>query len=317
MPASAPESPTAPAFVRALLIALLPLVALLIYLDGQRYDPDLVDFQTRDPATTPSADLFPEAIAGLTRTGQIRRFNKDDLYEYINGHADYFIGAGFRGLGVGEFAVPGSPQPQLVVNLYDMGTPLNAFGVLAEEAGNQESVDVGSLGVTSDRGLSFIHGPYYVQMSLFDTPVDPVETARVMANVLAKAVDETDLVFRFPDLGVAKSTRYVREYYRGIEFLNDVLERSFERKNKEIQAFMVSGAPQAMHSLVASFAEFFAAEGIAQVKVRHDGLTFYKVQDPYEGEWFYLPLEEQLVGVYTPLDDEIAAEMQAYAVSLR
>lgn len=313
MPASVPESPTAPALVRILLIALLPVLALLIYLDGQRYDPDLVDFQTQDPETSPSASLFPEAIAGLVRLGQIRHFGKDDLYEYINGHAEYFIGAGFQGLGVGEFAAPASQQPNLVVNLYDMGTPLNAFGVLVDEAGEQKSIDVGTLGFENDRGLSFIHGPFYVQMSLFDTPVAPVETARVMTEILAGAVDQADLAFRFPDLGVVKSTRFVREYYRGVEFLNNVLERTFERNSAQVQVFMVSDTPQAVQALITSFAEFFAEEGIVQQPIGHNGLTFYKVEDPYEGEWFYLPLEEQLIGVYAAFDEGIAARMQAYA----
>ncbi len=313
MSASVPESPTAPPMVRFLLIALLPLLALLFYLDGQRYDPDLVDFQAQAPETTPSADLFPESIAGLRRMGQIRHFDKDDLYEYINGHAEYFIGAGFKGLGVGEFAAPESPQPNLVVNLYDMGAPLNAFGVLVDEAGDQESVDLGTLGFKNDRGLSFIHGPFYVQISLFDTPVAPAEAAGVVAGILAEAVDEAELAFRFPDLGAVKSTRYIREYYRGLEFLHKVLERTFERNGVEIQAFAVAGTPRAMRDLVASFAAFFAEEGIVQQAAVHNGLTFYKVQDPYEGDWFYLPLEDQLMGVYAPLDEEMAADMQTYA----
>ncbi len=317
MSASVPESPTAPPLVRFLLVALLPLLALLIYLDGQQYDPDLVDFQSQAPETTPSPDLFPETIAGLRRTGQIRHFGKDDLYEYINGHADYFIGAGFKGLGVGEFAASESPQPNLVVNLYDMGTPLNAFGVLANEAGEQESIDLGTLGFRNDRGLSFIHGPYYVQMSLFDTPVAPAEAARVMADLLAGAVDEAELAFRFPDLGRTKTTRFVREYYRGLEFLHNVLERTFERDRAEIQAFTVSDTPEALRTLVTSFADFFAEEGIVQQAVVQNGLTFYEVEDPYEGQWFYLPLEDQLIGVYAPLDPGIAADMQAYADSLR
>ena len=313
MSASAPESPTAPPLVRLLLIAVLPLLALLIYLDGQQYDPDLVDFQTQAPGFQPSADLFPETIAGLRRMSQIRHFGKDDLYEYINGHAEYFIGAGFRGLGVGEYAAPESPQPNLVVNLYDMGTPMNAFGVLVDEAGDQESIEVGTLGFRNVRGLSFIHGPFYVQMSLFDTPVAPGEAAGVMAEILGGAVDQAELAFRFPDLGAVKSTRYVREYYRGLEFLHEVLERTFERNNVEIQAFAVSGTPRDMGNLVRSFAAFFAEEGIAQQAVVHNGLTFYKVDDPYEGDWFYLPLEEQLIGVYAPLEASIAADMQAYA----
>jgi hypothetical protein len=72
-----------------------------------------------------------------------------------------------------------------------------------------------------------------------------------------------------------------------------------------------------MQALMTSFAEFLADEDIVQQPIEHNGLTFYKVEDPYEGEWFYLPLEEQLIGVYTPLGEGIAADMQAYARSLR
>ena len=43
------------------------------------------------------------------------------------------------------------------------------------------------------------------------------------------------------------------------------------------------------------------------------GLRFFVVEDPYEGSWFFVPLETQLVGVYGPLDDGAAAAMAAFA----
>ena len=154
-------------------------------------------------------------------------------------------------------------------------------------------------------------------MSLFDAPVAPLEAGRGLADVLSRSVAQADLAFSFPDLGVAKSTRFIREYYRGLEFLNQVLERTYERNGSEIRAFLVSGKAETMPALVASFAAFFADEGIVQQSVTDSGLTYYKVRDPYEGEWFYLPLKQHLIGVFTPLDDGIAAQMQAYARGLR
>ena len=41
--APAPDSPTAPFGIRLALILLLPLLATALYLDGQRFDPDLVE----------------------------------------------------------------------------------------------------------------------------------------------------------------------------------------------------------------------------------------------------------------------------------
>lgn len=301
--------------IRLLLIALLPLLALLIYLDGQHYDPDLVEFQSKEGGFAQGVKLFPETIVGLERMGQIRLYDEDSLYEYINGHAEYFIGAGFRGLAVGEFAAPGDTNPQLIVNLYDMATPLNAYGVLVDEAGDQESLDVGTMGFGSDQGVNFIHGPYYVQMSLFGAAIPPAKAARVVSDGLKQVVSEGDLAFRFPDLGTVISTRFVREYYRGLEFMHKVLERTFEKDGMRIQAFMVSGTPQDIERLVAAYNDFLREEGVAYEPERKNGLTFYKVEDPYEGNWFYLPLETQLIGVYSVLDSPLAAAMRKFADS--
>ncbi len=206
-----PESPTSPFAVRLGLMVLLPILAAAIYLDGQRYDPDLVEFAPRGNAAGPDASLLGESIAGMPRAGQVRGYDEETLYEYINGHAEYFIGAGFRGLLVGEYGDTGDGQPALVVNLHDMGKPLNAFGVLVDEAGDQQSVEVGAMGFRSLRGLSFILGPYYVQMSLFGDGLSAETAGADLARGLAETVDGQDLAFRFPDLGTVTGTRFVKE----------------------------------------------------------------------------------------------------------
>jgi len=169
-----------------LLLALLPLIALLLYLDGQRYDPQLLELK---PTTGGAATaLFPERLAGLERVGQLRIFDRETLYEYINGHAEYYLGAGFEGLTVGEYGMGVDGQPQVVINLYHMGNALNAFGALAEEAGEQEPVQIGALGFGSGQGVNFIHGPYYVQLTLFSEGADPLEAAVAMAGHLQERV---------------------------------------------------------------------------------------------------------------------------------
>jgi hypothetical protein len=307
------ESPTAPPAIRLLLVALLPLIALLLYLDGQVYDSDLLDFRKAATGGGLSADLFPDRIAGLDRAGQARRFDKDNLYEYINGHAEYFIGAGFRVLAVGEYGAGDDGQPRVVVNLYDMGGALNAFGVLANEAGDQAPVDVATLGFRGSQGVNFIHGPYYVQVSLFDPGLEPIEAAREMAAALAEKVEAVELAFRFPNLGTVKSTRFVREYYRGMEFFNNVVERTFDRDGKEIPAFVISGSADEIRALEQSLTGFLTDDGIPFQSVERNGLRFVEVEDPYEGNWFFVALEGQLVGTYAPLEDGMVEAISNFA----
>jgi len=305
------ESPTAPPAIRLLLLALLPLMGLLLYLDGQIYEADLVDLS--GSAGTASPVLFPEQIAGLALSGQIRPFDADNLYEYINGHAEYYLSAGFQGLTVGEYGAGADGQPKIVINLYDMGGALNAFGVLVEEAGDQESVAIGTLGFRNDQGVNFIHGPYYVQVGLFDPATDAVAAATAVAERLAETVAGAELAFRFPELGEVQSTRFVNEYYRGMEFFNRVLERTFLREGEEIQAFVISGTAAETDQLERSITSFLEEDGIGFQAVERNGLRFIEVEDPYEGEWFFLPLERQLVGVYAPLDEGMAGMLADFA----
>lgn len=295
-----------------LLLLLLPLlILLLLYLDGQRYDSDLLAFK-HAPARSP----FPDQLAGMTRAGQVRRYAKDTLYEYINGHAEYFIGAGFRGLTVAEYGAA-EAGPALVINLYDLGNGLNAFGVLMNEAGQQSPAEVGTLGFQDGQGVSFIRGPYYTQVSLFDPALDGVEVSRAVDRVLrqdlADRPDAGDLAFRFPAFGEPLATHFVREYYRGMDFLNQVLERRFGYQDAEFDAFQLAptaaGAPD-VDAVVQALTGFLDDDGIEYRAVERNGLRFYRAIDPYEGDWFFVPLPQTLLGAYTALDDRL---MQAVA----
>jgi len=298
-----------------LLLGLLPLIAALLYLDGQHYETDLLDF-SRPGQSAPAAAIFPERILGLNPTGQTRHYDKENLYEYINGHAEYFIGAGFQGLAVAEYGGDAKSGPQVVINAYDMDSALNAFGALVQEAGQQKPLDIATLGFLGDQGVSFMHGPYYIQLTLFDKALDATAAARDMAARLAEIIPAGELNFSFPDFGRVLATRYVREYYRGIEFFNQVLEREFERKGMSFQAFSISAAPAHIDKIVQDLLQFLDQDGIAHNVQDQDGLTLHRVQDPYEGDWFFVPMEGVFIGVYAHFDETFSQALTAFAATV-
>jgi len=61
---------------------------------------------------------LPASLGGRQRVGAPRPFSRDTLYEYVNGHAEYYLSAGFEGLAVGEYGADAQGQPSLVVNLW-------------------------------------------------------------------------------------------------------------------------------------------------------------------------------------------------------
>lgn len=289
----------APRWSRWLLALLLPAIALLIYWEGQDYDPGLIQLQPSAPSAAPP---LPETLGGLPRFGQLRAYNAENLYEYINGHAEYYLSAGFQSLTVGEYAGDGAQQPQLVVNLYHMGEPLFAFGVLMDElAPDAVPKDgIGSMAFAAGSGLNLIYGPYYVQISSFAEGEDLAAVGTELATALQDGLGEVEeLDLRFPELGEPLALYFIKEDYRGLEFLANVLEQTIRRDGEELTAFMINGQPQRIGDTGQALLTFLQEDGVPVREETNEGVKYYLVDDPYEGQWFFILGATRLFGAFT------------------
>ncbi|MEO5345458.1 MAG: hypothetical protein H7834_03650 [Magnetococcus sp. YQC-9] len=285
---------------RFLLLVLLPIIAFLIYRDGQRYDPGLLDFKQAAARLSPLLALFPDQAANLIRAGEFHRFQKENLHEYVNGHAEFYISAGFKELVTGEYANPGeAAKPRVVVDLFDMGKPLFAFGVLTGE-GNNDGPDagVGDMGFRDARGLRFIVGPYYIKMTAFDDAVPLEEFGKSLVKAAGKTPGVKMAGVRFPEFGTPGATRFIKEKYRGLDFFNLVIERSFVWEGKNVQAFLAGGSKEESRELESRLLQFLQQEEILVEAVEREGVTIRRVRDPYEGEWFFVNGGERLIGAF-------------------
>jgi hypothetical protein len=130
---------------RVLLAGFLPAIAIFLYIEGQDYDPALIRFDQIHSDKAQLTRLLPEKIEGYSLLGNVRLYTRDNLYEYVNGHAEYFISAGFISLAVGEYnaTTVSSTEPDVIIDIYDMGKSiqadlrdLNHLPVLHSQAGN-------------------------------------------------------------------------------------------------------------------------------------------------------------------------------------
>ena len=92
------------------------------------------------------------------------RYGREDLWEYINGAAELFLTYRFKDLVVADFE---KGDGAVTISVYDMGSPLDAFGVYeTEKPAEAESLsDVGLVGVLQPpyRGL-LIKDRHYVKI---------------------------------------------------------------------------------------------------------------------------------------------------------
>ncbi len=289
----------APLWSRWFLSLLLPLIGLLIYWEGQDYDPGLVQLQAR---TQPLIPPLPEQLVGLPRFGQLRTYNTDNLYEYINGHAEYYLSAGFKALTVAEYAPKATQQPQLVINLYHMGEPLFAFGALMGElAPDAKPVDaIDGMAFAVGSGVNLILGPYYAQISSFDEQIDPARAGTTLIEaIILQGLDEAaELDLRFPVLGETVGTYFVKQDYRGLGFLHNVLERVFRVGEDEITAFLINGSPENISKTVKALHGFLRKDEIPFEQQTFEGMSYHLIDDPYEGQWFFVTGENRLLGAF-------------------
>ena len=292
--------------LRLILLLFLPVIVAIIYIDGQSYDPDLLEFAPN--ASTALERYFPKNVADFQLQQPLRHFTKDNLYEHVNGHADHFINAGFVSLSLGEYKRKSKAEesPDIVVEIYKMKKSIGAFGLLVEEGGEKIGrLAFGELGFRSKRNLSFYKGSHLVKVNSFDDTVSLSDFSKHLLTGFQ--TDQTTPSFDslFPEIGKKQRFKYVQSGYRGLDFVNNVLEQEYRVQGKTIQLSLFQSDVEGVKKIIHQYLDFFKENEIPFQLTILDRKEIYHISDPFEGDWYLLPGEKQIFGIYGELDDKL------------
>jgi hypothetical protein len=156
---------------------------------------------------------LPPRMNGWQRQ-ELKVFGPDNLFEYIDGGAELYISYGFQNLLAGKYVKQG--QPDIAVDIFDMGNSYNAFGVFSH---GRETNDK-SIGQDSEYGgglLTFWKGNYYVSILSYPETQDSRETVLEMGRWIAAAIKQKGpypplLEYLPPEGLAAESVRYFRHH---------------------------------------------------------------------------------------------------------
>jgi len=226
--------------------------------------------QTR-PASPELAALAPKLEAWTASTPP-RSYFPDDLFEYINGAAESYLSYDFRELLVIDLEKKGT-EATLTLEIYDLGLPVNAFGIFAAERYPENKVvPVGELGYVEGEALNFLAGRFYVKMLAFGlggaTEASLVEAAAKVAGGIKPGGGLPALVLAFPRDGlVARSERYIKRNFMGYEFLHDGYVATYRSDGRELEGFFIDGGSEAeAQGMLTKLLEALAADGQAVEK---------------------------------------------------
>jgi hypothetical protein len=120
------------------------------------------------PEMKAKTETIARALEGLTPDGftkksQVERYTEANLYEKINGRSELFQSYDVTGMTFVTFSKADDPAKFIDVFLYDMTTPLGAFGVYSVErpAGGSKAIAIGDGGHRTRADLFLWKGQYY------------------------------------------------------------------------------------------------------------------------------------------------------------
>jgi hypothetical protein len=159
--------------------------------------------------TSPTA---PKEIDGWTADREVRTFNRKSLFEYIDGGAELYLAYRFHKAYVYRYTKPG--EPDIVMDIYDMSTPEDAFGVFTAE---REGDDIGiGQGSEYETGLlRFFKGPFFVSILTQEETPQSKNAVFSLATAVASGVpavgEKPQLVSALPEQGLIENS--IRYFY--------------------------------------------------------------------------------------------------------
>jgi len=237
---------------------------------------------------------FPD-VDGWTRSGEISTYDADNLWEYINGAAELFVEYDVQtcmtaDLTAGDLAV--------TVDLYDMGTPLNAYGVFKREhpAPGTSIPGAAEVAIAPPYQALLFKGSTYAKVNAIEGELT-AESGRELLEALARSLPgEADYpreLELLPKHGiVAGSEGYTRRAFLGLTELSRCLYADYVGMDGQTwEGFvMLPPAGSTVDAVWAALANQWDS-------TEDDGRTVLYKQVPYRGLVGVVRSDQSILGV--------------------
>lgn len=189
---------------------------------------------------------FPE-ITGWKPINEVNTYNPENLYEYIDGAAEQFISYGFqllhsRDLSRGEVTV--------TVDIYDMGSPLNAFGIYrTERPTDREPLAIGAEATLyAPYQCLLLKDRYYGKVNLIEGEISDSLGKSILESIAAALPGTSTLPEELPLLPsknkINGSEGFTREGFLGLSELTNCLHAKYRQNEAEFQYFVIIPAEE-------------------------------------------------------------------------
>jgi len=253
---------------------------------------------------------------GYVTSGPAEIFVPNALYEKINGQAELYLSAGFVSLTSQWYEAVDAVDSLLEVNIYHMGSFLNAFSVYSlQRRENAAPIDLARFAYQTENAVYLVHGVYYVEILSTTSAGGPKAAMKLMAqefmrNTPANAAGLTEIE-RFPQsFLVENSISVIASDAFGFEKLDRVFTASYALDGNRATAFLSKRkTPKEAEGLVRGLHTYFKDFGGRDLRtdLSVKGVRLIEIVGMYA---LIFSVNDYLAGVY-----EASSRQQAETVA--
>jgi hypothetical protein len=221
-----------------------------------------------DDSAVDLVQLLPQQISGWTRTESSLTYDRETIFDYINGAGEVYRSYDFGEVLVAGYGKPESPE--LTVEIFDMGNPSDAYGVFSYA---RESEELGIGGGYERRGrvLCFWQDRFYVCVSAEertpDSDQDLTAVAQAVSRQLPVAGDLPNLVKALPTEGLVRFSERFFHLHQSLNYHYYLARENLFNLSGETDAVMARYAPGSTYLLLIEYAnESGAVEALTSFK---------------------------------------------------
>jgi hypothetical protein len=235
---------------------------------------------------------YPECSVGWTMADKPSVFNKDNLFERINGEAEIYFPFGFDLMVSARYINIHDPRVAIDADVYRMGSLLDAFGIYAGyRRADDPQANAGADSALSSSQLLFYQDRYFVRLQATGAlEIDKANftacASAISRNLGANPGIPTELIpFMIPEVEI-RSERYTKSLL-GYSFLRQGIIADAKSGADQIQVFVVyDETPTAARKTFDQYASYLKTSGQNIENNKKEGTLSLTADEPLYGKLF-------------------------------
>jgi hypothetical protein len=150
-------------------------------------DPAVLAEQTPVLSDFSLARALPQELSGWQKSGDEQIYDREDIFDYLDGGGEIYLAFDFRFVFVREYAKPEAPS--IVVEIYQMSSAADAYGIFTQDTDGQE-VRVGQDALYGAGLLRFWKDKVFVRVMADRETPEAQEAVMKLGGAIDSAISE-------------------------------------------------------------------------------------------------------------------------------